>query len=90
MPKGTSKYKGVSFRKRKKPWIVGITVNYKNIHLGYFTNEIEAAKVYDAAAKKYYGEYAYLNFPETKQKGLKSILQRASKKLLSNFKSEKE
>lgn len=63
----TSPYKGVSIassweRGRIKKWKVAIDVNKKRIFVGYFPDEIEAAKAYDAAATKYHGEFAYLNF----------------------------
>ena len=59
-----SKYKGVDFVSANggKCWRVRIRVNGKRIYLGSFKDEIEAAKVYDIAAKKYYGEFAALNF----------------------------
>jgi hypothetical protein len=60
----TSGYKGVSFHKRKNLWISHIGVNNKLIHLGYFNISEEAGHAYDRAAVKYYGEFAYLNFPE--------------------------
>jgi len=60
---GTSKYKGVSKVKSGK-WVVYIKKNRKNNNLGCFECEIEAAKVYDEAAKKKFGEFACLNFPE--------------------------
>lgn len=57
----TSGYKGVSFDKRRNKWYAEITVNYKKIHLGRYVDIIEAAKVYNEAAKKYFGEFARLN-----------------------------
>jgi len=40
-----------------------ISCNNKTYHLGYFTNELAAAKAYDKAARKYHGDFAALNFP---------------------------
>jgi len=60
----SSKYKGVSWYKRTLKWKAAITFKNKKIYLGYFENEIDAAKAYDEAAKKYHGEFACLNFPE--------------------------
>jgi hypothetical protein len=36
--------------------------NGKKIWVGRFKTQIEAARAYDAAAKKYHGEFARLNF----------------------------
>ena len=58
----SSKYKGVGWRKSHTKWVSYITINYKQISLGYFDSEIEAAKAYDEAALKYFGEFATLNF----------------------------
>jgi hypothetical protein len=60
----SSKYKGVSWHKGSLKWQAKIRFERKLIHLGTFKNEIDAAKVYDEAAKKYHGEFACLNFPE--------------------------
>ncbi len=59
-----SKYKGIYWRKKNRKWQALITFEKKRIYLGYFWNEIEAAKAYDRAAMKYHGEFASLNFPE--------------------------
>lgn len=59
---GTSQYKGVCFSKIANKWMVEIMVDRKKIYLGLFINEIEAAHVYDAAAKLHHGEFANFNF----------------------------
>ncbi len=61
---GSSKYKGVCWEKAKKRFRAKIQHNRKGIHLGYFKNEIEAAKAYDRKAVELFGEFAYLNFPQ--------------------------
>jgi hypothetical protein len=58
----TSKYKGVCWNRKLKKWAAAIRCNNKTYHLGYFKDEIEAAKVYDKAAHKYHGDFASLNF----------------------------
>ncbi len=57
----SSKYKGVYYNKEKRMFSAQIKINYKSTHIGYFKNEIEAAKAYDKRAKEIFGEYAYLN-----------------------------
>ncbi len=58
----TSQFKGVCWVKKVKKWEAKIEINKITKHLGYFLNEIFAANIYDQAAKKYFGEFAYLNF----------------------------
>jgi hypothetical protein len=57
-----SRYKGVDWAKDMKRWRARILVNGKRIYLGSFENEIDAAKAYDEAAKRYHGDFAALNF----------------------------
>ena len=57
-----SKYKGLSWHKRQNRWGVRVTVDGNSRFIGYFNNELDAARAYDQAAKKYHREYASLNF----------------------------
>lgn len=59
--KSTSKYKGVYWNKRSAKWHARITYDNRKIHLGLHENENEAAKAYNDAAVKYFGEFARLN-----------------------------
>jgi hypothetical protein len=61
-----SKYKGVYWKKREGRWAACIKSDGKRKHLGYFDSEVEAAKAYDEAAKKWHGEFAGLNFGSVK------------------------
>lgn len=56
-----SKYKGVSFNSMYRKWHSYISFNKKRQTIGYFDNEIDAAKSYDKKAKELFGEFAYLN-----------------------------
>lgn len=56
-----SKFKGVCWHKCNKKWSVEIGFEGRRKHLGYFTDEVEAAKAYNRAATKYFKEFAHLN-----------------------------
>lgn len=59
-----SGYKGVyKHHEGKKPWKAQILADGKAVSIGYYETPEEAAKAYDEAAVKYFGEYARLNFP---------------------------
>lgn len=58
---GTSRFKGVSWDSHYGKWRSQICVNNKRICLGRFDSEIDAARVFDAAALKYHNEFALTN-----------------------------
>ena len=59
----SSQYKGVSKVKdgRKKCWRGTLTHEKRQIHLGSYFTEREAAEAYNVAAREYFGEFAHLN-----------------------------
>jgi hypothetical protein len=40
------------------------------VFLGRFADEIDAAEAYDEAARKFFGEHAWLNFPDEGERGV--------------------
>lgn len=56
----SSGFKGVC-KTKPSGWKAYIRVNYKRINLGVFQSIIDAAKAYDAATLKYFGEFAATN-----------------------------
>ncbi len=63
-------YKGVSWNPRAKKWQASIcggevkaNGKRRQLYLGVFADPVAAAHAYDAAALKYFGEFASLNFP---------------------------
>lgn len=60
--RGSSQYIGVTLHKRSGLFHASVYIDKKYTCLGYFKNELAAAKVRDAAAKKSYGKFAKLNF----------------------------
>jgi hypothetical protein len=59
----SSAFKGVSFHKEYRKWRGRITHLGKDLHLGFFRNQVRAAKAYDDKAKELFGEFAHPNFP---------------------------
>jgi hypothetical protein len=57
----TSGYKGVSWNKQCSKWRAGIEVNGRGINLGDFDSKEDAARAYNEAAKRAWGDDAQLN-----------------------------
>lgn len=59
----TSKYKGVCYHKATGKWAANLGYEYKNIYIGIYLSEKDAAYAYDKVAFMYYGKAVKLNFP---------------------------
>lgn len=62
MPRGVAApYRGVRKRSDCNRYVAQIKAEGRNIHLGYFIDPKDAARAYDEAARRFYGEFATLN-----------------------------
>ena len=57
----TSGFKGVCWSNWAEKWVVNIQVKGKQKHVGYFEDKHSAARAYNRAALKHYGQFAHLN-----------------------------
>ncbi len=60
----TSRFKGVFFESWTKKWRANIEVDGRRHSLGRYGDEMAAAQAYDEAARRFFGQYAWLNFPD--------------------------
>lgn len=77
----SSRYKGVNFHK-KRGWRAYIAINKQTIHLGWFNDELDAAKSYNEAAKILFKEFAKLNDIEQPEDWIKNHVKNQISKLI--------
>ena len=61
----SSIFKGVVWYKITGKWRATIKIAQKDIHIGYFDTELEAAEAYDEKALELFGEFAKPNFKDS-------------------------
>lgn len=50
---GTSRFRGVYFHRGRGRWLARVMLNYRHHYLGYFDDEVEAAKVAEAYRREH-------------------------------------
>jgi len=60
----TSRYRGVSYSKNRRKWVVALPQEANQKFVGAFDDELDAARAYDRAAVLYLSDSARLNFPD--------------------------
>lgn len=56
-----SEFKGVTWHRSAAKWQAQIKLHGRNIYLGLYESEIEAARAYASAAERHFGEFAFTN-----------------------------
>lgn len=59
-----SPYKGVFLHRQSGRWNARIRHSGRQHSLGYFDDQVDAARAYDKAALEHHGEFACINFPD--------------------------
>jgi hypothetical protein len=82
----TSTFKGVGFDRKSGNWRASITRAGLQTAIGSFDDERAAAEAFDDCARVWYGEHAYLNFPErplteAKRAWAQGVLDKAARRL---------
>ena len=79
-------YRGVLLNKQGKKWEARMNIPGKNLYLGCFTSEVEAARIYDSVCYHLRGERwrAKLNFPEDEPVPLTEELKAKLEELVQN------
>lgn len=81
----SSKYKGVFKNKKCKKYHARTSIGGKNVLLGWFSNEKDAAEAFDMFIVHTKKDHVTLNFPDKKKKYLKRKFVMYDKKRSSNF-----
>lgn len=66
---GSSRFRGITWDRKRGKWAAYVGDRRRTVALGRFEREEDAARAYDAAARRLYGAFARLNFPAAAGQG---------------------